>query len=137
MFLPTSTLNTTKGKAQISKRKNDLPVARSKKKPRAVKKGVRRGSTSSQADPAENEFVDSCDEKIDFKKYMEVQETFWRDCTDAYCFGLNDTYCFGLTDTYCFDLTDTYCFDLTDTKSVSINQCFCSEDGSINVRALE
>ena len=78
-----------------------------------MKNGVRRGTTSSQADPTENEFVDSWDEQIDFKKYREVQETFWRNCTDAYYFGL------------------------TDTKSVSIDQCFCSEDGSINVQALE
>ena len=78
-----------------------------------MKKGVRRGTTSSQADPIEDEFVDSWDEQINFKKYKEVQETFWQDCTYAYYFGL------------------------TDTKFVSIDQCFCSEDGSINVRALE
>ena len=41
------------------------------------KKGVRRGTTSSQADPAEDKFVDSWDEQIDFKRYREVQETFW------------------------------------------------------------
>ena len=109
MSLLTSTVNTTKGKAHISKRKNDVPAARSKKKPQAVKKGVRRGTTSSQVDSAQDEFVDSWDEQIDFKKYMEVQKTFWQDCTDAYYFGL------------------------TDTKSISIDQCFCSEDGSINV----
>ena len=109
MSLPTSTVNTTKGKAHISKRKNDVPTARSKKKPRAAKKGVRQGTTSSQADPIDDEFVDSWDEQINFKKYREVQQTFWQDCTNAYC------------------------FDLTDTKSVSIDQCFCSEDGSINM----
>ena len=35
--------------------------------------------------------MDSSDEKIDFEKYRKVQETFWQDCTDAYCFGLTDT----------------------------------------------
>ena len=90
MSLPASTVNTTKEKAHISKRKNDVPVARSKKKPRAAKKGVRRGTTSSQANPAEDEFVDSWDEQIDFKNYKEVQETFGGDYTDAYCFDLTD-----------------------------------------------
>ena len=41
MSLPANIVNTTKGKAHISKRKNDLSTARSKKKPRAVKNGVR------------------------------------------------------------------------------------------------
>ena len=113
MSLRASTVNTSKEKTHISKRKNDVLAARSKKKPRAAKKGVRRGTTSSQVDPRKDEFVDSWDEQINFKKYKEVQETFWRDCIDAYCFGL------------------------IDTKFVSIDQCFCSEDGSINVRALE
>ena len=41
MSLSTSTVNTTKGKTQISKKKNHALATRSKKKPRVGKKEVR------------------------------------------------------------------------------------------------